>query len=210
MIGLTADCHGVQLPLASWGAGTRRLSALAIAEQNQGDAPITLVDEVERGLEPYRQRTLVRSCKPANLRSFSRPTAPLPYQRPRRLRSGMWTTLRESVRSMQERSRDIGNAIPKLFYRGLPSLQKAQPRWDSPPRSSKRPSAPASSSMAFMSAMAVETKLFSMCWTHSPPAGCDSVALLTMKTSSQSAGGSCTKHWVYCYSAGLQGRRKGT
>lgn len=63
MIGLTADRHGVQLPLASWGAGTRRLSALAIAEQNQGDAPITLVDEVERGLEPYRQRTLVEKLQ---------------------------------------------------------------------------------------------------------------------------------------------------
>ena len=63
MIGLTADRYGIQLPLASWGAGTRRLSALAIAEQNQGDAPITLVDEVERGLEPYRQRTLIEKLQ---------------------------------------------------------------------------------------------------------------------------------------------------
>lgn len=59
MIGLTADRDGVQLPLTSWGAGTRRIAALAIAEQNQGEAPITLVDEVERGLEPYRQRSLM-------------------------------------------------------------------------------------------------------------------------------------------------------
>jgi putative ATP-dependent endonuclease of OLD family len=59
MIGLTALRNGVPLPLASWGAGTRRLSALAIAEQNQTDSPIVLVDEVERGLEPYRQRLLV-------------------------------------------------------------------------------------------------------------------------------------------------------
>ncbi len=59
LIGLTAACQGVQLPLASWGAGTRRLSALAIAEEKQGEAPITLVDEIERGLEPYRQRVLV-------------------------------------------------------------------------------------------------------------------------------------------------------
>lgn len=59
LIGLTADRGGVQLPLASWGAGTRRLSALTISEQKQGEAPITLVDEVERGLEPYRQRALV-------------------------------------------------------------------------------------------------------------------------------------------------------
>jgi putative ATP-dependent endonuclease of OLD family len=63
MIGLTADRYGTQLPLVSWGAGTHRLSALAIAEQNQGDAPITLVDEVERGLEPYRQRTLIEKLQ---------------------------------------------------------------------------------------------------------------------------------------------------
>jgi len=59
LIGLTADRHGVQLPLASWGAGTRRMAALVIAEQNQGETPITLVDEIERGLEPYRQRALM-------------------------------------------------------------------------------------------------------------------------------------------------------
>jgi putative ATP-dependent endonuclease of OLD family len=60
MIGLTADRDGVtQLPLSSWGAGTRRLSALTIAEQNQGKNPVTVVDEIERGLEPYRQRVLL-------------------------------------------------------------------------------------------------------------------------------------------------------
>jgi putative ATP-dependent endonuclease of OLD family len=61
LIGLTAKREGVQLPLANWGSGTRRFAALAIAEQNQGEAPITLVDEVERGLEPYRQRALMNS-----------------------------------------------------------------------------------------------------------------------------------------------------
>jgi putative ATP-dependent endonuclease of OLD family len=61
LIGLTAKREGVQLPVASWGSGTRRFAALAIAEQNQGEAPITLVDEVERGLEPYRQRALMNS-----------------------------------------------------------------------------------------------------------------------------------------------------
>ena len=59
LIGLTANREGVQLPLASWGSGTRRFAALTIAEQNQGNAPITIVDEVERGLEPYRQRVLM-------------------------------------------------------------------------------------------------------------------------------------------------------
>jgi putative ATP-dependent endonuclease of the OLD family len=63
LIGLTATRDGVQLPLATWGAGTRRLAALAIAEQNQNAFPITLVDEIERGLEPYRQRTLVQKLE---------------------------------------------------------------------------------------------------------------------------------------------------
>jgi putative ATP-dependent endonuclease of OLD family len=59
LIGLTAHRNGVQLPLANWGAGTRRLAALAIAEHDQNACPITLVDEAERGLEPYRQRQLI-------------------------------------------------------------------------------------------------------------------------------------------------------
>jgi putative ATP-dependent endonuclease of OLD family len=70
LIGLTAARGGIQLPLASWGAGTRRLSALAIAEQNQGETPITIVDEVERGLEPYRQRLLVEKLQVANAQVF--------------------------------------------------------------------------------------------------------------------------------------------
>ncbi len=59
LIGLTATKDEVKLPLASWGAGTRRLAALEIAAAHQGENPITLVDEVERGLEPYRQRILM-------------------------------------------------------------------------------------------------------------------------------------------------------
>lgn len=68
MIGLTGQRDGIDppLPLTSWGAGTRRLAALAIARHHQGDAPIVLVDEVERGLEPYRQRLLfekLQTCR---------------------------------------------------------------------------------------------------------------------------------------------------
>jgi len=70
LIGLTAKREGVQLPLASWGSGTRRFAALAIAEQNQGESPITLVDEVERGLEPYRQRFLMESLQAGKSQVF--------------------------------------------------------------------------------------------------------------------------------------------
>jgi len=70
LIGLTAKREEVQLPLASWGSGTRRFAALAIAEQNQGEAPITLVDEVERGLEPYRQRFLMENLQAGKSQVF--------------------------------------------------------------------------------------------------------------------------------------------
>jgi putative ATP-dependent endonuclease of OLD family len=70
LIGLTAQRGGVPLPLSSWGAGTRRLSALAIAEQTQGATPITLVDEIERGLEPYRQRVLVGKLGSSSAQAF--------------------------------------------------------------------------------------------------------------------------------------------
>jgi putative ATP-dependent endonuclease of OLD family len=61
LVGLTANKNGVTLPLATWGAGTRRLAALAIADALQGERPITVVDELEKGLEPYRQRTLINN-----------------------------------------------------------------------------------------------------------------------------------------------------
>ncbi|HEY5339190.1 MAG TPA: AAA family ATPase [Rhizomicrobium sp.] len=70
LVGLTAKRDGTTLPLASWGAGTRRLAALAIAERNQGEAPITIVDEVERGLEPYRQRMLMEKLEAGRSQTF--------------------------------------------------------------------------------------------------------------------------------------------
>lgn len=59
LVGLTATKSGVRLPLGSWGSGTRRLAALEISSTHHGENPITVVDEVERGLEPYRQRKLI-------------------------------------------------------------------------------------------------------------------------------------------------------
>jgi putative ATP-dependent endonuclease of OLD family len=76
LIGLTADHAGVQLPLASWGAGTRRMAALAIAEQNQGETPITVVDEIERGLEPYRQQSLVKKLRAGPAQVFATTHSP--------------------------------------------------------------------------------------------------------------------------------------
>lgn len=61
LIGLTASRGDCSLPVSSWGAGTRRLAALAITAINQSGFPLTVVDEIERGLEPHRQRALMRA-----------------------------------------------------------------------------------------------------------------------------------------------------
>lgn len=70
LIGLTASNDSVTLPLASWGAGTRRLAALEIAAAHQGENAITVVDEVERGLEPYRQRILLAELQKSGSQVF--------------------------------------------------------------------------------------------------------------------------------------------
>jgi putative ATP-dependent endonuclease of the OLD family len=59
LIGLTAAKDGATLPLSSWGAGTRRLAALEVANAHHTEHPIMVVDEIERGLESYRQRVLI-------------------------------------------------------------------------------------------------------------------------------------------------------
>lgn len=59
LIGLLATKNGVALPLSSWGAGTRRMAALEIASAIEKESSITLIDEIERGLEPYRLRKLI-------------------------------------------------------------------------------------------------------------------------------------------------------
>jgi putative ATP-dependent endonuclease of OLD family len=70
LVGLTAEKDDVALPLASWGAGTRRLASLAIAGSLQSDYPITVVDELERGLEPYRQRRLIAELEQTSCQVF--------------------------------------------------------------------------------------------------------------------------------------------
>lgn len=58
LIGLLAEKNGTRLPVATWGSGTRRMASLAVASQMEAKFRITLIDEIERGLEPYRLRDL--------------------------------------------------------------------------------------------------------------------------------------------------------
>jgi len=59
LIGLLARKDDVHLPLASWGAGTRRMTALEVGASTGKEASVAIIDEIERGLEPYRLRKLI-------------------------------------------------------------------------------------------------------------------------------------------------------
>jgi hypothetical protein len=57
--------HDGDLPLRQLGTGSTRLLVAAIQRQVGADAPITLVDEIEHGLEPHRiSRLLKYLCEP--------------------------------------------------------------------------------------------------------------------------------------------------
>ena len=70
LIGLLANKGDVSLPLTSWGAGTCRMAALQISEANHSATRITTIDELERGLEPYRLRQLVSSLLKSESQNF--------------------------------------------------------------------------------------------------------------------------------------------
>lgn len=76
MVGLTASQREIRLPLSSWGAGTRRLASLAISEKTQGNSPVIVVDEAERGLEPYRQRLLLEGLATRSSQAFATTHSP--------------------------------------------------------------------------------------------------------------------------------------
>lgn len=70
LIGLLASKGDISLPLASWGAGTRRMTALHIAATRLSETRIAAIDELERGLEPYRLRQLIKSLLNCETQSF--------------------------------------------------------------------------------------------------------------------------------------------
>jgi hypothetical protein len=56
--------HDGEIPLRRAGLGTRRLLTFALQREVAKAGGITLVDEVEHGLEPHRIRSLVRTLRP--------------------------------------------------------------------------------------------------------------------------------------------------
>ncbi|WP_421866241.1 ATP-dependent nuclease [Parvibaculum sp.] len=77
LIGLLARQGEVNLPLASWGTGTRRLASLKIASANGSDASLRAIDEIERGLEPYRLRAFVRDLHEEGRQCFVTTHSPI-------------------------------------------------------------------------------------------------------------------------------------
>ena len=67
---LAASDEGVSLPLANWGAGTRRMVTLQIAAASESETRVTVIDELERGLEPYRVRKLTQTLQSEATQSF--------------------------------------------------------------------------------------------------------------------------------------------
>lgn len=67
---LPENPEATALPLASWGAGTRRMATLQIAAATQTRTRIAVIDEAERGLEPYRVRKLIESLQSESTQTF--------------------------------------------------------------------------------------------------------------------------------------------
>jgi putative ATP-dependent endonuclease of OLD family len=59
MIGLFADNARASVPLASAGLGTQQLALFTLARLLIHGSPLFVIDEIEGGLEPFRQRDLI-------------------------------------------------------------------------------------------------------------------------------------------------------
>jgi putative ATP-dependent endonuclease of OLD family len=70
LIGVLADKQGVYLPLSRWGTGTRRMAALEVSYASEKNTGLVVIDEIEKGLEPYRQRKIMEKLQKDNAQTF--------------------------------------------------------------------------------------------------------------------------------------------
>lgn len=78
LVGLLAQKNAdTQLPLSSWGAGTRRLASLEIGAANSNAPSFITVDEIERGLEPYRLRQFLADLTGQDSQKFVTTHSPI-------------------------------------------------------------------------------------------------------------------------------------
>tara|TARA_R110000772_G_scaffold64081_2_gene143267 strand:- start:1926 stop:3701 length:1776 start_codon:yes stop_codon:yes gene_type:complete len=113
LVGLLAKkSEGVLLPLASWGTGTRRMVMLQIAASAQTQSRISVIDEVERGLEPYRVRKLLGSLEGENTQSFITTHSPVAVEAA--IGSQLWYM-------------DTNSAIGELSHKKIKAHQQRSP-----------------------------------------------------------------------------------
>lgn len=112
LIGLFADKNGISLPVSTWGAGTRRMTSLQISAENESGARLTIIDEIERGLEPYRLRQLVTSLINSEAQSFVTTHSPVAISCA--LNAQLWYM-------------DAGGSLGKLKRETIASQQKRDP-----------------------------------------------------------------------------------
>lgn len=64
LVGMVALMSGASvteaIPIANAGTGTKQMALLSLSAALVGSAPILVIDEPERGLEPYRQRSVAQ------------------------------------------------------------------------------------------------------------------------------------------------------
>ncbi len=78
LVGLLAQKNAdTQLPLSSWRVGTRRLASLEIGAANSNAPSFITVDEIERGLEPYRLRQFLADLTGQDSQKFVTTHSPI-------------------------------------------------------------------------------------------------------------------------------------
>lgn len=78
LVGLLAKrADDVLLPISAWGAGTRRLASLEIGAAQAASPSLVTIDEVERGLEPYRLRQFLAVLENQDSQSFVTTHSPI-------------------------------------------------------------------------------------------------------------------------------------
>jgi putative ATP-dependent endonuclease of the OLD family len=63
MLSLVSVTDDGYVPLSSYGRGSQQIAMVMLATEDAAASPIAVLDELEAGLEPYRQRDLVRSLR---------------------------------------------------------------------------------------------------------------------------------------------------
>ena len=77
LLGIFSEKNGVSLPLTRWGTGTKRLASLYLTKALQEHSSLALIDEVEKGLEPYRLRKIIRLLADTGTQCFITTHSPI-------------------------------------------------------------------------------------------------------------------------------------